>query len=342
MERTSVFVTAAALVAVVLTLGGSGPVEERLFVPPAGALFGAYVNPEGVIPGTNAPVAYQWEATKSLERRLGRKLDVLQFYWRFDDRFPDDDFEGWAIEHGATPMINWDGIGLQPILDGEHDDWIRERARAVKALRVPVFLRWAWEMNGDWYPWSGSRNGADLAATEKYKRAWRRIHRLFEAEGADNVAWVWSPNYASIPNERDSGPSAAWNDPRNYYPGDAYVDWVGIDAYNIGYWLSWDEMLRNPGLPSIYDIYAGRKPIMIAETSSQEAAEATSSPSGASKAAWIADTLRAIKSDYAGIKAFLWFHQKWGEYDLRADSSPAALAALRSLALDDHFRGGAS
>jgi hypothetical protein len=307
-------------------------------VPAEGILFGAYVNPEALVPGTNAPASYQWDATTELESRLGRKLDVLQYYWGFKDRFPDPDFEGWALKHGAVPMINWDGTALQPILDGSHDAWIRERARAVKALNAPVFIRWAWEMNGNWYPWDGSHNGANLAATDRYKQAWRRIVDLFRAEGADNVSWVWCPNYASIPNTRDNGPDAAWNHWANYYPGDAYVDWVGIDAYNAGYWLSWDDMLRNPTLPSIYDHYANKKPIMIAETSSQEAEEADSPPAGAAKPTWISDARASVKADYPAIRAFLWFHQSWQGYDFRADSSEASFTAFRELARDPHFR----
>ena len=121
------------------------------------------------MPGTNAPVSYQWDATDALEQQLGRKLDILQFFWGWNDAFPDAEFEGWAINHGATPLISWHGTALQPILDGQHDAWIRARARAVKALNAPVFIRWAWEMNGNWYPWDGYHNGANLAATEKYK-----------------------------------------------------------------------------------------------------------------------------------------------------------------------------
>jgi hypothetical protein len=342
MSRRPQYLVASLFLATSVAIGAvataaSHSTDSTSLVPAKGALFGAYVNPDGLVPGTNAPVEYQWDATTTLEQRVGRKLDVLQFYWGFKDRFPDPAFEGWTIKHGAIPMINWDGTSLQPVLDGAHDAWIRERARAVKALNAPVFIRWAWEMNGNWYPWDGSHNGANLAATDKYKQAWRRIVDLFRAEGATNVSWVWCPNYASIPNKRDSGPSAAWNDWINYYPGDGYVDWVGIDAYNAGYWHSWDDMLRNPSLPSIYDHFAGRKPIMIAETASQESSEGTHVPAGATKASWIADTHRTIVEDYPGIDAFLWFHMKWGSHDFRADSTPGALSAFKTMAQDSHF-----
>ncbi len=320
-----------------LTVAGSTRLAPQLGVPRNGALLGAYVNPDALVPGTNVEVQYQWRSTLELERRLGRPFDVLQFYWGWQDGFPDDGFEGWAIEHGAIPMINWDGTALKEIVDGRHDDWIAARARAVQELNVPVFLRFAWEMNGDWYDWSGARNGASHAAASDYVQAWRRVHDIFTREGADNAIWVWAPNYVSIPNTRDDGPEAAWNDFRNYYPGDRYVDWVGIDAYNAGSWASWDELLAPDDLPRIYHHFAGRKPIMISETASQEAAEANDAPTGVSKAAWIADVRRRLPAGYPEIRAFLWFHLRGEDRDFRVDSSGDALAAFRELAHDPYF-----
>ncbi|MDX1531405.1 MAG: glycosyl hydrolase, partial [Rhodothermales bacterium] len=63
---------------------------------------------------------------------------------------------------------------------------------------------------------------------------------------AANVAWVWSPNVVSVPDTPD-------NDMHRYYPGDAYVDWVGLDGYNFGdhhdewhRWQSFAEVFEAP------------------------------------------------------------------------------------------------
>ena len=88
----------------------------------------------------------------------------------------------------------------------------------------PLMLRFGHEMNGDWYGWSGARNGGSLAAPEQFVATWQYVHRRFTSAGATNVTWVWCVNHESVPN-------ASWNVPENYYPGDAYVDWTCADGY---------------------------------------------------------------------------------------------------------------
>ena len=104
---------------------------------------------------------------------------------------------------------------------------ITARAQAVKTFGQKFFLRWGHEMNGNWYPWDGANNGANLAATTTFISAYRHIHDLFVAAGATNALWVFCPNVDSVPGD-------SWNQWQNYYPGDAYVDWMGFDGYNWG------------------------------------------------------------------------------------------------------------
>ena len=131
----------------------------------------------------------------------------------------------------------------------------------------------------NWSAWSGTNNDSygrhDGAA--KYIRAWRRIHDIFEREGATNVSWVWAPNGESIPD-------VYWNRVSAFYPGDRYVDWVGLSAYNFGttrYWSHWSsfaEIVR-----PIYRAYSARKPIMVAETAS--------TTNGGNQSRWISAVL---------------------------------------------------
>ena len=85
------------------------------------------------------------------------------------------------------------------------------------------------EMNGYWYPWSGLVNGNTPA---KFIRAWRYIHKVFDAEGATNVTWVWTVNWNSVPNSTANRYGA-------YYPGDKYDfrlgDWkfIPVPVYSI-------------------------------------------------------------------------------------------------------------
>ncbi len=299
-----------------LPIGYHSGVSAQKLVPQRGALLGAFVNPDNTWRGNDDTFA----KVQAFESLIGRRLDVDLHYYAWDNVFPSG-LEQWDIAGGRIPLITWYGTKLDDINSGAEDVLIRARAAGVRKLGAPVFIRWGWEMNGDWYPHSGPQNMPDGPA--KFIEAWRRIHRLFDEAGATNAVWVWSPNF-------ESKPKAAWNSWRNYYPGDEFVDWVGIDAYNWGTtqrwsgWRSLDDLVK-----PIYTRFAARKPIMIAETASAEV--------GGSKARWIHDAARAISRDLLGVKALVWFDVD-KETDWRVDSSAHALAAFRELAQHPYFR----
>jgi beta-mannanase len=173
-------------------------------------------------------------------------------------------------------------------------------------------------MNGDWFEWGGANNGRDPAA---YVRAYRRIHRIFADEGADNVAWVWSPNW-------NSGPDAAWNRMERYYPGDSYVDWVGVSGYNF-YRESPATLFRN-----VVSAYGKRKPIIVTETAAIE-------HGGRSKADWITALSGYVRKTPA-IGAVVWFDtdvQHDSDHNFRFDSTAEGLAAYRAMARSARFSG---
>jgi hypothetical protein len=263
------------------------------------------------------------DSVRRREQQLGRKLAIDSHYYDWTDQFPGAR-EAEDVAVGRIPMITWWGVGNSKVINGLEDGLIRERAAAVRAFGRPVFLRWGAEMNGDWYAWSGAASGNDPA---KYVAAYRHIHDLFTAAGATNARWVWAPNADSHPG----GTSVkSWNNWRNYYPGDAYVDWVGIDGYNWGtvddnVWQSPDSIFG-----PIYRDYAGRKPIMLAETSSVE--------SGGSKATWVSSLSAWVKT-HPAVQALVWFDTNLSStrLDWRIDSSSAALAAFKSLGKDSWF-----
>jgi len=293
-------------------------------VPGSGALIGAYVDPDGLWSGN----ATQQNEITSFESRIGRKLAIVQHYYSWTNTFPSG-LEQWDIAGGRTPLVSWAGISLDAILSGSYDAMIRARADGMKALGAPVFLRWCWEMNGNWYPCDGTHNNTPgtTDGPAKFVAAWRHIHDLFAAQGATNVVWVWSPN-------NDNVPSVSWNHFTNYYPGDAYVDWVGIDGYNWGSTRSWSTWRSFSSLfSSVYSAYAARKPIMIAETSSAE--------QGGNKADWITAARATIQSQFPAIAAVMWF-DVLKENDWRVDSSGGSFAAFMGLAGSRYFGGAPS
>ena len=177
------------------------------------------------------------------ESQLKRKYAVNSHYYDWADPFPGVAEKADAAQ-GRTPMDTWWGIDPRKIVNGSQDALIRARAKAVAAYGKPMFLRWGAEMNGDWYAWSGTAVGNKPSV---FVAAWRHIHDVFASEGVRNVAWVWAPNADSHPGGTST---TSWNSWRSYYPGDAYVDWVGIDGYNWGSTDSWQDLRTDlrPGL----------------------------------------------------------------------------------------------
>ena len=279
--------------------------------PTTGALLGAFV---GIQPDD--------ETAFSAEEVL------IQRHWVIDNRFYSfedwiNDRTRWDIAQHKIPLVTWEPHEpLDEIIAGKHDDVYHQRALGAKALGAEIFLRWGHEMNGNWYPWSGPMNGAANGGAAKYIAAYHHAHDLFVADGATNVVWVWCPLVDDVPNE-------SWNHWTNYYPGDAYVDWVGLDAYNWGtsssccQWEGFGDLIG-----SLYADYAGKKPMMLPETASAEV--------GGDKAAWINDMHTSLMATYPAIKAVVWFDIN-KETDWRIASTPNALAAYKSMALDAYF-----
>lgn len=146
-------------------------------------------------------------------------------------------------ELGGALQIGWEPrFGLDDVKD---DEYVRRFAREAKESGIPIFLRYASEMNGAWVPWHGE--------PQKYIEKFRLVHDIM-AEEAPNVAMVWSPNFWP-PDTID-----------DYYPGDEYVDWVGFSLYATPM-ANGKEQLQGSIIDlfePLYDRYK-HKPIMISE-----------------------------------------------------------------------------
>lgn len=307
--------------------GPGGPLDAPPPIPDAaasalppkhGALFGSFV---GAMPETQTD-------TQSEALFVGEEELVGRAY-AIDNRFYDDKTEwvndrtSWDIAHHMIPLITWmPYAALDDYISGKQDALVIAEAQKAKALGVQILMRWGHEMNGNWYPWSASNNGGDATGQQKYVAAYRHVHDLFVQQGATNVLWIWCINVADVP-------SAPWNHWTGYYPGDAYVDWVGLDAYNWGtsssccVWQSFADLVVAP-----YQDYVGKKPMMLPETASAEV--------GGNKAAWIDAMHQGLKTQFTAIQGVVWFDIN-KETDWRIASSPAALAAYKSMALDPYF-----
>jgi beta-mannanase len=225
-------------------------------------------------------------------------------------------WEPWRFGGG----VNQRRYALKTILKGEHDAYIRQWAQAAAAWGKPFFLRFAHEMNGDWTSWSP---GVIDNTSRDFVSAWRRVHSIFQGRGATNVRWVWAP----VAHYEGATPY------EDVYPGDEYVDWVGMSGYNWGNsqsWSRWQSFLEifNQSYDKLEALTP--KPIMIPEVASTE--------SGGDKAEWIRRAFfEHIPTRFPKIRAVVWFHAE-KEQDWRVNSSRSSLQAYRKVVASAQYQ----
>jgi hypothetical protein len=287
--------------------------------------------PEGCLWGlfqSNTPVSL--DGINNTEMTTGKKAGMIMFFIDWTFAFPAEDCAR-IVQYGAIPHVTWEpwiDSGKKPlktddIANGRYDTYIKQWARDARDFKYPFFLRLGHEMNGDWYPWSAAKNGYK---TEVYVKMYRRVHDIFKDEGANNVIWLWCPMNADFPD-------SPWNKCSKYYPGNEYVDWVGMDAYNWGKdqgggnWISLQRLIKNR-YQELVGLYPD-KPMMLGEFGSGNG--------GGDKAAWIREALTAIREEFPAIKAIVWFNIK-KERDWRIQSSEATVSAFTEQMKSGYFK----
>jgi Glycosyl hydrolase family 26 len=308
---------AVALTAALLALPGAAAAKPRALY------WGAWIGPQ--LTGEEAP--WDMSAARRFQGKVGHGLSLLQFSAPFADcggkrcefySFPTNEMEK-IRRHGAIPLFSWNSgasgadprrFGLAELRRGRYDSHIRAFARAARDWGHPFFLRFNWEMNGDWFPWGAGVNGNRPG---EFKAAWRRVHDIFRRVGAGNATWVWCP-YA-----RDE-PLAP------FYPGDRYVDWTCLDGYNWGPdssepapWRSFREIFT-PAYRQVAGQIAPRKPMLLAEVAS--------SGDGPEKAAWIRGMFASLRRGFPKVRGLVWFDKADNDNDWPIESSHLALDAF--------------
>ncbi|HEX6601088.1 MAG TPA: glycosyl hydrolase [Solirubrobacterales bacterium] len=297
-----------------------------MFSASAGAAtyFGATISGETYGHADNSHAPDDAAAWDLFERHAGRKVAVLnqgQRWVTFDKASMDA-----TRDRGAIPMVTMGlepGMTLADIVNGSQDTAIKKWAQAARAWGQPFFLSLWWEMNGNWYGWGRSAD---------FKAAWQRFHGLVVGEGATNVTFTWTVN-------------SIWSDPLSdpslYYPGDAFVDWVGLDSYNWGRspvqadkWINPEQTLT-PTVDALRSV-APTKPIVVVENASTEY--------GGNKANWIREMLTTYLPHHPEIKAYLWFNWNFPKNGLRSDwpieSSPPTRLRFREAIQSSVFVSG--
>lgn len=246
----------------------------------------------------------------SLEKKLGYQFTFLVAYKHMQKAYPPNYVKNTlqsAYDKGrvveltlqTTDRGSEEGNMVYGILKGEYDTFLKSFAAETAEFGHPVLFRFCNEMNGDWCQYSGYHTSRD---PELFKELYRYVYEIFREAEADNVIWVWNPNEKSFPNFK-------WNNEQMYYPGDEYVDVVGLTGYNTGTYYS-GEIWRS--FTEIYDplykrmVNMSAKPLMITEFSS--------SSIGGNKAQWVR-MMTANIHKYPRIKVAIWWDGcDWDRY----------------------------
>ena len=319
----------------------NGPVE--VVIPDKGAYTGAFMD------FGDEEDDVSLEAIEDFEQMVGKHQAIIasSSYWG-EQTFPTGNLNViWR--HGSLPLVFWspwdkpydqnhgpDRFSLYSIIDGKWDGYIDKWADAARAFGHPLIVAFGVEMNGDWFPWSGTYYGADewieqkrsWLGPENFKAAFRHVVDRVRARGATNIKWMFHTNNYAYPMD-------TWNFAPSYYPGSDYVDWLGLSVYGQQFK---DE--PNPDIPSLvdwpYQELCGldpTKPVMIAEWATGEFPYAPDEH-GLRKPEWIKQGLDLFRTRYPRIKAAVYWHERWQNADqsysnLRVNSSVESLEAYR-------------
>ena len=302
------------------------------YEPVSGAYIGAFIGNEEKYKATE----YNWGGSlnefEEFNTLIGKKHAVFFDYGSigtslnqsFQRQEQDMKDAGAGIHVAYEP-----NRGLQEVTK----EAITAYAEELRDLGVPIFLRYASEMNGKWVPWHGNQS--------LYIEKWKMVHDVMD-QIAPNVAMVWSPSEMPL-DQIDA-----------YYPGDAYVDWVGISIYSAQFEngdITKPTDRRNPleSVDFIYNKYASRKPIMISEYAASHEAGFAPNKQDTSKFAKAKMTYfyESLKTKYPRVKAIQWYSadnynlpdksKNRVNYSLLEGSGKGVLERYKNIVADEYF-----
>ncbi|MEO1076893.1 MAG: glycosyl hydrolase [Bacteroidota bacterium] len=267
--------------------------EQTKFVPPPGQtllIMGQTLQAADAFTASfpDAPPPAGWAAywgipsAEGLATQMVNEHGDIHHHQGLADRFPD------TVLQSALWMVGtWD-VAYRTA-QGEFDPVIRAFSAWAKSVGRPIYLRIGYEFDG-------LHNELD---PDEYVAAYRRFVDLTRDEGVENVAFVWhsygSPTY-------EGHPLSAW------YPGDEYVDWVGISLFGHLY-----ASRLNAEADAVFEFArTHRKPVMIAETSPVHGIRSVD--------AWDDWFVRLFSLTYQkNVKAISFINADWSTYPIAVD-----------------------
>jgi hypothetical protein len=222
-------------------------------------------------------------------------------------------------------------------------------AKAASQVDSPVYVEWGTEVNGSWFWWNAlwyaeeqcaelqKREKKDCMArtfpkgTEKFREVFRHLRDLVNVQGeARNVRWIFHVTAGSEPDPGTGGGKNLWNGLANYYPGEKYVDAVGVSVYGAqipkekcdaperSFAAQMDQVLagsyREAG-DSLKDVAAGKKVFVLEFGETLVVGNSEKPTSNCNAGKWARDALDSLfdASRWSGfdIAGFSWWNEAW-------------------------------
>jgi len=262
------------------------------------------------------------------EQLVHKKMSLAHYYIGWEaladpsliDQFNTINSHGWEPVLNINPYY-FSGCPAtslplyRAIAQGYCDTFLEKAAKNLQREKHPFFLLFAWEMNNEQNTWSITMTGSTPG---DFKAAWQHVYSLFKKEQVTNIVWVFCPN---VPDNKTMSY-------QEFYPGDAYVDWIGLDGYNWGTtqkWSRWESFTEifHGSYVALTKLAKG-KPVMIAEFNTTD--------KGGNKADWYTKVLTSeISSSFPKVNALLIFNEdrtRQEHVDWRVDVNRNALEAF--------------
>lgn len=165
----------------------------------------------------------------------GTPVDTLQF-WTARSKWSDFVTPVYGALTGkpyvkvlGIPMVPEDGKAtVASCAAGSYNQYWKQFATSLRTngIQNSTIVRLGWEFNGDWYVWKATNQTA-------FAGCWRQVVTTVRAV-TPAVKFDWSV-------VRGSAPGAPGDKVMRAYPGNDYVDIVGVDSYD--WWRTWEQQL---------------------------------------------------------------------------------------------------
>ncbi len=233
------------------------------------------------------------EGMREFAEKLGRTPPWQMIFINVTDGFP----RGFA---GNLAIFLEIPVDDDAILDGSQDADLKFFAQGAAKYSGQIILALNEEVNGNSNMWSGAvRDNSPDKAIAAFQHEENIIKPI-----APNLKFAYSVSRRSVPE-------SAANSLTSYYPGDNFVDVIGVNGTNLGT-DTWDQVFGS----ALQTLSQYHKPLWILSEATVQ-----------NKAQFIADTFAGAKKYH--LAGFLYFNQNGGDGDWLLDAP--AMAALKRL-----------